>query len=157
MKTIITRTAALALAVASAGCFSTWDVAPKSLTALNSYHAPQEVPIADTSGDPVAFGPGTELQFLGSEPARAKFASIRVDGSTFTGIARDDGRTVTVDLDHTMLVKAKRYSPVKTGLAIGIPVGVATILTVVGAVIAARSANAGDDTGDWSYALRRKK
>lgn len=143
----ITRSTGLlvggALAMASAGCFSTWDIAPRSLGSLNGYHEPEKIPIADTNGNEVMFDRITELRFLDSTGApreRAKFSAIQVNGSTFTGAVRPDGHPFAIDLAQVSAVQAKRYSALKTGLAIGVPIGVVTVLSIVAVAVLAASA-----------------
>jgi hypothetical protein len=137
------------LAMASSGCFSTWDLAPRSLVALNGYHEPEKIPLTDTRGDELEFDRITELRFIdssGAPSAKAKFSSIQVNGSTFTGAVRPDGRPLAIDLTQVSAVQAKRYSALKTGLAIGIPVGVVTIVSIVAAtavIVAAARVNVG--------------
>jgi hypothetical protein len=134
------------LALASAGCFSTWDLAPKSLASLDGYHEPQKVPLADVRGEEVVFDKSTELRFFqgdGEPRAKGKFSAIEVRGSQFTGAVRPDGHPLVVDLGQLSAVTAKKYSPVKTGLAIGIPVGVVFVATVVLVAVAVASISSG--------------
>jgi hypothetical protein len=149
--------AALALACGCLGCFSTWDIAPKSLRALDGYHEPDVAQIRDRNGDEVKFDRITELHFVDGDEghsARAKFSQIQVHGSLFAGIMRPDGRPFTIDLSHVTAVEAKRYSAWKTGLAIGVPVGVAVVLSTV---LVALSLSATTDDGSDSEALHARR
>jgi hypothetical protein len=146
------------LAMASAGCFSTWDVAPRSLTSLNGYQEPATVEMVDTSGDGHTFDKITELRFNtadGAPPVKAKFSSIQVNGSALTGTMRPDARPFAIDLAKVNAVEARRYSALKTGLAIGIPVGATVVLGIVASVILATSG--GSTVATDSSALHRRK
>lgn len=150
--------AGLMLATTCTGCYSAWDISPRALTSLNGYRAPQTVKIADDHGEEVAFDPETELRFYGPDGElqdKAKFASIDVKDSMFTGVARaepDEGgtldpwdasmlsvvrdgrRTLSVELSRTTRiskVQARKFSLGKTiAVSVGVPAGVAAVATL---------------------------
>jgi len=124
--------------MATAGCYSTWDVPAKSLESLNGFHEPERRPLVDVAGEELTFDHSTELRFTepGGEPIGAKFSSISIAGPEFSGATRPFGQPLTVDLRQVVGVSAKKFSTVKTVLAIAIPVGVLTILSVVVAAVA---------------------
>ncbi len=123
----------MSLVVASSGCYSTWDIPPQSLPQLNGFHEPEKRPIMTADGDTMIFDRSTELRLADTAGGvtAAKFSSIEVNGPTLTGTARPANQPIAVDLRQIVNVQAKKFSGVKTGLAIGIPIGVVTLLTVV--------------------------
>ena len=129
----------LAAVLVNVGCYSRWDLAPRSLVPLNDYSESHAVVLTDTGGGKVKFDSDTALHF--TETAHTsreeKFLSIQTNGSTFTGTAQPDGHTFAIDLAQVVGIQAKKFSFFKTSIAIGIPVIVAA--TIIGAVVAANS------------------
>jgi hypothetical protein len=152
MKLLSGCMAGLMIATTCTGCFSTWDISPRELNRLNGYREPQVVPIADNNGKEVAFDPRTELRFYGPDGEmqdKAKFASIDVAGSTFTGIARGERRTVSVDLSQVSEVQARKFSIGKTiAVGVGVPAGVALVLTIVVVAVAASTVTSVGSSGN---------
>ena len=119
------------------GCYSTWDLSPKSLAPLNGFHEPAKVTLRDVDGSEFEFDHSTQLTFEGSGALPAKFSAIQVSDTFFNGAARPDGRPVGVNLHEVRAISAKKFSVLKTVLAAGIPLGVALIIGIVAVAVAA--------------------
>ncbi len=119
------------VATTSTGCYSTWDVAPRSMVTLNGYHSPDEVPLADTSGHSLLFTPNTELLFIddaGMQQASAtNFSSVTLNGAIFSAVLQPNNNAFSINLEHVGNVKAKKFSPYMTALAIGIPIVIVVV------------------------------
>jgi hypothetical protein len=189
----------------SAGCYSTWDIAPREINRLDGYRSPVAKVTVDKAGDRVEVDHDTQLSFVSNEdfyqssvpstgacrknfdcPAnlvcraakcvslsssvadaetarlafRGSFDSIDIHiapptafaGSPpkawwLTGILRDDGTAIRVDLNKVVSVTARRFSPGKTaGLIVGCVVGAAVIAgAMVGIISAVSIAKSGPD------------
>jgi hypothetical protein len=147
------------LAMTSAGCYSTWDIAPKSLESLNGYHEPEARPLADMTGEQVEFDHSTELRFTDTSgvPKAEKFSSIQVNGPTFAGTVRPDNHPFLIDLKQVSAVEAKKFSALKTGLVIGIPVGIVVIASVIAIVVATSAGDDGDDSSGLTAGPSHRK
>ena len=131
--------------MASAGCYSNWDLSPRALGPLNNFHDPGKVELTDTAGDRFTFDRTTQLSFEGPETPFTKFSSIQVAGSTFAGVALEDNHPVTVNLAQVKAVHAKRWSLWKTtALVSGITLAVCVVAVIIIAAAAA-GANGGGD------------
>jgi hypothetical protein len=126
-----------ALLVTNAGCYSTWDLSPKSLAPLNGFHEPAKVSLKDADGSEFEFDHSTQLTFEGSGAAPAKFSSIWVSDAFFNGTARPDGHPVGINLQQVRAISAKKFSALKTALAIGIPLAVVLIIGIIGIAVGA--------------------
>lgn len=147
----------LVLGMAGAGCYSSWDITPNSLAALNGYHYPEPEPrmVVDVEGNSVPFETGSQLQ-LPPMSKPEKFGAIQVNGPAFTGTTYPDGLTVSADLRQLSLVHMRKFSLWKTTLAIGIPV---LALTITGVILDAviGSNQTGDDGSPLTSAPQRRK
>ena len=133
MKKTVMRFALATAALSVTGCYSTWDVPAKSLESLDGFREPEKRPIMDAEGDELSFDHSTELRFVqpGAEPIAAKFSAISVTGSAFSGMVRPYGQPMGIDLRQVLGVSAKKFSTVKTVIAIAIPVGAITIFSII--------------------------
>ena len=141
------------------GCYSSWDIAPKSLEALNGYHYPEPGTrmVVDVEGQPAPFETGTQLQFP-QMPKPEKFASIQVSGPAFTGVTYPDGLPVSTDLRQLSMVRMRKFSFWKTAFAIGIPVVILSIAGgILDAVLVANANQTGDDGSSLTTAPPRRK
>jgi len=108
------------------GCYSTWDIAPSELKALDGYRAPLGRMIRDKSGAAVRVDASTELRFRAfttKEELHARFDSIDVPTdrpAQLFGVLHEDGRQVWVDLRQIGDVTARRgFVNIVTGVLSG--------------------------------------
>lgn len=145
------------LGLSSAGCYSTWDIAPKSLGSLNGFHEPEARPLPDMRGDQVTFDGNTELHFVDNSgaPKDAKFASIEMSGSMFTGVTKPNNYPFAIDLRQVNEAQIKKFSWAKTGLLVGIIVAAVVVTPIVLGVVFGSSSDDGD--GSSGLTTGRKK
>ncbi len=123
------------------GCYSTWDVAPRSLVRLDSFRAGQTRQIERADGDgEVEFNADTELRILDIDGrgVAARLSSVDVRGPLLVGVERSSNAPITVNLARTASVQARRFSVGKTvGLSVGLGLGVpAATLGIAIAILA---------------------
>lgn len=138
MRSISVLFAAALLAGPCAGCYSTWDIAPRALGALDRFRDGQRRRLATEDGGEIEFTSGTEIHFTGADglSAGASFRAVSVRGATFTGVEREYGHYVSVNLSRMRGVQATNFSVGKTvalsvGLGLGIPLAIGGIALAV--------------------------
>ena len=141
--------------LSTAGCYSTWDVAPRELTHLKGFERPQEVELEDVEGSSFRFDGSTELSFDradGTSPERHRFSSIdEVKGHTLQGLD-DEHRSTLVELTHVERIEAKNFSVGKTvALSLGVTMGAATLAGIALAVVYANGFNDSGFGSSWSF------
>ena len=107
-ETALAIVTAVATTTATTGCYSTWDVAPRSLSHLDTFRQGQtrQLERADSNGEEVLFN--ADLQ-----------------GPVLVGVERRQNAPFTVDLTRVAAVQARNFSVGKTvGLSIGLGIGV---------------------------------
>jgi hypothetical protein len=125
--------AAALIAIAGPGCYSTWDIAPGSLRVLRGFREGQTRVISSEGREDVPFTSDTELFFRGHDglEVAAKFRSIEVRGSTFTGVEREHGALIEANLAGMTLMQAKNFSVRDTvGLSVGLAFGIPSLAAV---------------------------
>ncbi len=140
-----------AAALGSAGCYTTWDIAPKNVATLHVDPKRQEKVIVASNGDDVVVDRDTELRFRSLGPRvpdlDVKFDALDVYGAPtdpnrqwwMDGVLRGDGRGIRVDMNEVASLTAKRFSPGKTtALIVGVVAGAAAVvgLSLVAVVVA---------------------
>lgn len=123
------------------GCYSTWDIDPKSGVHLDGFREGQTRLLWTAGETPrsVEFTSDTELHFRGDDNLKgsAKFRSIEVQGTVLQGVESEQGRPVTVDLSRVVEMEAKKFSVGKTvGLSVGLGLGIPAAYTFTMLVIA---------------------
>jgi hypothetical protein len=128
-----------------AGCYSTWDIAPKSLTALDGFHEPEARPLADMAGDEVKFDSNTELHFMDSSgaPKNVKFATIAVSGTSLTGTTKPFNYPFAIDLRQVSEAQIKKFSWGKTALLVGIIIAAVVVTPIVLGIVFGTQDNGG--------------
>ncbi len=118
-----TRTIAMVSLVSTAsmttGCYSTWDLTPKGVVALDGFRTGQPITISTTTNETIIFRDDSSLRFQAAngQQTEAQFQSIEVDGSIFTGVEKEHGSRYVIDLAQMRGVQANVFSPGKTALA----------------------------------------
>ncbi|HRI71348.1 MAG TPA: ferritin-like domain-containing protein [Polyangium sp.] len=118
-----TRTIAMVSLVSTAsmttGCYSTWDLTPKGVVALDGFRTGQPIAISTTTNETIIFRDDSSLRFKAAngQETEAKFQSIAVEGSIFTGVEKEKGSRYVIDLSQMRSVQADVFSPGKTALA----------------------------------------
>ncbi len=137
--------------MATAACYSTFDLSAQSVQALNGFHEGERRTIATTQNESVVFDRDTILSFhdQGGEPVyvaslrtesgvevdrsrerEARFSAIAINGPHFDGTTQA-GEHLVLDLRQLTVIQAKKPSALKTTLAIVIPCVLVTALAVV--------------------------
>jgi hypothetical protein len=131
MRPISALIAAAILAGSSAGCYSTWDIAPSALRALDGFREGRGRRLATEDGGEIEFTSGTEVHFTGADglSTSASFRAVSVRGATFTGVEREYGHYVSVNLSRMRGVQATNFSVGKTvGLSVGLGLGIPLVI-----------------------------
>lgn len=128
-ETALAIVTAVATTTATTGCYSTWDVAPRSLSHLDTFRQGQtrQLERADSNGEEVLFNADTELRFVDVNGAKsaARLSSVDLQGPVLVGVERRQNAPFTVDLTRVAAVQARNFSVGKTvGLSIGLGIGV---------------------------------
>ena len=143
----ITKVAAvIVVSMLGTGCYSTWDIAPKSLATLDGFHVPEARPLVDMRGDEVTFDGNTELNFVDTSgaPKGEKFAEIHIAGSALTGTTHPNNYPFTIDLKQVNEITIKRFSWGKTALLVGIIVAAVVLTPIVLGIIFGTQDNSGN-------------
>lgn len=112
----------------TAGCYSTWDIQPKSLHALDGFRVGSYTPsLQATNGEVIEFDESTSLQFKGNTfpvSDEIRFLSVDVEEEMLIGTMRGKGGRVQIDLSQLRGVRAQKPAPGKTaGMVLGIVAG----------------------------------
>jgi hypothetical protein len=139
-KKALLLVAASLLAGAASGCYSTWDIAPRDLRALDGFREGQTRVIAGAGDDEIEFTSRTELSLRGTDGLETggTFRSINVRGPIFYGIKREQGEYISADLSRMANVQVRNFSTGKTvGLSVGLGLGVPALVALGAAIYAA--------------------
>ncbi len=120
---------AVATTTSATGCYSTWDVAPRSLVRLDTFREGQtrQIERANSDGGEVLFNADTELRFVDVNGGKvaARLSSVDLQGGRLVGIERKQNLPISIDLSRVASVQARNFSVGKTvGLSIGLGIGV---------------------------------
>lgn len=135
-------------ALAATGCHTTWDIAPRELTKLNGYRAPQTVVLEDTGGGTVDFSGGSRLTLSSPQgEVSLRVREARVEGPTFVAVPRGEEGPVAIDLRQLGRVQVRNFSVGKTvGLTVGVTLGAAAVAVGLGVLFWASALSAGTST-----------
>jgi hypothetical protein len=134
-------------AIAVTGCYSTWDIDPRSIVSLNGFREGETREIWTAEEDPaeVKFTSDTELRFQDATGVEVSetFRAVHVQGRMFVGVERDQGTDIKVDLSR-VTVEAKNFSMGKTvGLSLGLGLGGPVFGTLVTVIVLASAGGSG--------------
>ena len=121
MLTLVTATNA-------AGCYSTWDIEPRTLLKLNGFRAGQTVQLPSWDGE-VDFDAESIVHLEGKDGVEAdiQFNAIQIQEPVLFGLTRPDRMALNVDLQRMSKVQIRKFSTTKTGLlATGAVLGAAS-------------------------------
>lgn len=121
------------LSVATGACYSNHLVPAQELYKLNGYREGQTVYMTSVDGDNVKFNSKTQLsvQAADGQSMTARYSAVTVNGSTMQGVIRGSGAPVNIDLAQVTSAQAKTLHLGRTiGLAVGLGVGIPTVLAV---------------------------
>lgn len=112
----------LALMTASnaAGCYSTWDIEPRTLLKLNGFRAGQTVELPTSDGNTVNFNADSTVHLEGKDGVEAdvQLGVVVAHQSMLLARTIPDAQTLNVDLGRLSRVQLVNNSPEKTGLLV---------------------------------------
>lgn len=108
----------LVAATNTAGCYSTWDIAPHALLKLDGFRVGHTVKLPTRESDYVDFDADSTVHFEGSDgvEADAQFSSIEIRGPVLFGSTLPNRMELKVDLQRLSKVQVRNNSPPKTAL-----------------------------------------
>jgi hypothetical protein len=130
-KATLALVTVVATTTATSGCYSTWDIAPRTLVRLDGFREGQTRMLvsADAEREEVKFTADSELIFRDAKGNQisGQFRSLDLTGPVLVGVRRDNNVNLEVDLSRSPYVSLKNFSVGKT---IGATVGVVAAVPV---------------------------